>query len=119
MIQSVIELEQMEFFSYHGVMEQERLVGNTFWVDVSLHVDVSKAIQSDCLEDTISYAEVYRLVRQEMEIPSNLLEHVAGRILHSLKTHFPQAGKICISVAKKNPPVGGQTKLAKVTVVSS
>lgn len=106
----------MEFYAYHGVLEQERIVGNTFLVDVRLQVDISSAIESDQVEDTISYAEVYELVKEEMHIPSNLLEHVAGRIVSQLKHRFPQIKGIRVAVSKPTPPIEGQIGYAKVEI---
>jgi dihydroneopterin aldolase len=109
-----IELKKMIFHAYHGVMEQERKVGNTFVVDLKLQLDLSEAIQSDNLEDTVNYAAIFELVKKEMAIPSNLLEHIAGRIIKKIKQNFPQITAIEIRLAKINPPVGGEIEAAAV-----
>ncbi|MDR1120942.1 MAG: dihydroneopterin aldolase [Dysgonamonadaceae bacterium] len=115
-MQSTIQLTGLEFYAFHGVTEQERTVGNTFLVDISIDADLSKSMDSDRLEDTINYAKVYTLTKKEMEIPSNLLEHVAGRILHTLLNHFSAIEKTTVAIAKKNPPIEGQVDWAKVIV---
>ena len=107
----------MKFYAYHGVLEQERRVGNTFVVDLTLTTPLEKAVQSDQLEDTINYAEVYELTKQEMNIPSQLLEHVAGRICRALRHHFPQIEQIEIRVSKLNPPFGGDVHSASVLLI--
>lgn len=109
-----IELNTMKFYAYHGVAPQETRVGNTFLVDLVLTAPLEKAAASDCLDDTINYADVYAVVKQEMEIPSKLLEHVAGRILHALKTHFPSLQAVNVKVTKLNPPFGGDVQSAAV-----
>jgi len=106
----------MKFYAFHGVMEQERIVGNTFIVNLKLDVDLSKASETDDLSDTINYAEIYDIVKAEMEIPSKLLEHVAGRILQRIKTEFPVIEKIKIRLAKERPPVGGEIESAAVVM---
>ena len=111
---NAIELKGMKFFSYHGVMEQERTVGNTFTVDIHLFLDLSQAAASDRLEDTISYASVYELVKQEMDIPSNLIEHAAGRIVARIRETYPQLHRVGVRLAKKNPPLGGDIQEAAV-----
>lgn len=111
---STIELNTMKFYAYHGVAPQETRVGNTFLVDLELTAPLEKAVESDCLEDTINYAEVYALVKQEMAIPSKLLEHVGGRILRAVKTRFPRLTAIKIKVTKPNPPFGGDVQSAAV-----
>lgn len=115
-MQSTIQLSGLEFYAFHGVTEQERKVGNTFLVDISIDTDISRPMETDLLEDTVNYAEIYDLVKTEMSVPSNLLEHIAGRILKCLLSRYPQVSRARVEVAKRNPPVGGQTAWAKVTV---
>ncbi|MBQ4162384.1 MAG: dihydroneopterin aldolase [Parabacteroides sp.] len=109
-----IELEAMRFYAYHGVMPQERKVGNYYLVNLRLSAPLEKAVVSDDLKDTINYATVYEVVKEEMEIPSQLLEHVAGRILSVLKERFPQLEEVHLKVSKLNPPFGGDIYSASV-----
>lgn len=88
-----------------------------FVVNVMAEVNDTPAIETDNLYDTIDYSEIYRLVSEQMAIPSQLLEHVAGRILRSLKQHWPQA-TFTVEVKKHNPPIGGRAAYAGVTVRS-
>ncbi|MDL2257415.1 dihydroneopterin aldolase [Bacteroidales bacterium OttesenSCG-928-I14] len=113
----IINLTQMNFFAFHGVMEQEKKVGNVFTVDLSLHLDLSAAVESDDLNDTINYATIYEIVKQEMETASNLLEHLAGRIIKAIKANFPQIEGIEITLAKRRPPFAADIKEASVTLV--
>jgi len=106
----------MRFFAHHGVSEQEATVGNDFLVSVRFSGNFTKACESDNVEDTVSYAEVCDLVRTEMARPSKLIEHVAYRILRTLKDCFPQIEGIEVQVAKVHPPVSGQMDYAAVTV---
>lgn len=111
-----IELKDIRFYAYHGVMEQERIVGNQFVVDALLTVSLENAMGSDNLNDTINYAQIYEVIKSEMNIPSNLLEHVAGRILCALKKNFPQLTAIELKVSKLNPPIEGEIHSASVVV---
>lgn len=113
---SKIELKTMRFYAYHGVSPQETLVGNSFIVDLIISAPIVQATLTDNLSDTINYAEIYELVKQEMSIPSKLLEHVAGRILKALKTQFPQINAIDIKVSKLNPPFGADMHSASVVL---
>ncbi len=109
-----IELKGMQFYAYHGVFPQERKVGNRFTVDLLLTAPLENAVNSDQLPDTINYAEIYAVVKKEMDIPSNLLEYVAGRILASLKENFPQLTACELRLAKQNPPFGGDIQSAAI-----
>ena len=109
-----IELEAMHFYAYHGVAPQERTVGNHFTVTLRLTAPFERAVTSDNLNDTINYASVYETVRDEMNRPSHLLEHAAGRILCALKNRFPQLTAIEVKLSKLNPPFGGDLQAASV-----
>lgn len=113
---SRIELRGLLFHARHGVMEQERTTGGEFVVDVSVQYDVTAAVLSDHVEDTLNYAEIYEIINREMQTPSNLLEHLAGRIGGSMMEAFPQVEDIIITVTKKNPPLGAQLDGASVTL---
>jgi dihydroneopterin aldolase len=110
LIMGKILLEGMEFFAYHGCFKEEQLIGTRFIVDLEVEFDTTSAEQSDHLHDTLNYQEVYRIVKKEMEIRSNLLEHVARRILTALMAAYPSAGKTMVRIAKMNPPLGGKVR---------
>ncbi|MCQ2218923.1 MAG: dihydroneopterin aldolase [Paludibacteraceae bacterium] len=110
-----ILLERMRFHAFHGVMPEETIVGGEYEVSIDLDVDFTNAMETDDLDGTINYAIVFDLVKEEMRTPSKLIEHVAGRILKSVKQHFPQIEAIEVRVSKLNPPVMGD--MAQATVV--
>ncbi|MDR0543682.1 MAG: dihydroneopterin aldolase [Dysgonamonadaceae bacterium] len=111
-----IELKEMIFHAYHGVSAQERKVGNTYTVDLKIGFDLRKAAETDHLEDTVNYASAYAVVKEEMEIPSNLIEHVAHRIIRRIRKEFPGIETIEIRLAKRNPPFGGDIREAAVVI---
>ncbi len=102
---SYINLLGLRFHAYHGVLEQEQIVGNDYCLDVRMKYDISKAMLSDNIDDTLNYAKAYELIREEMMIPSQLLEHVAYRIGSRLIKQFPEIENIDIRLTKKNPPM--------------
>ncbi len=112
--QSSIRLHDMRFYAYHGVMEQERRVGGEYLVSLQVETDLSRAVLSDSVADTINYAQLYDVVRHEMAEPSQLLEHVAGRIGQRVLDRFPQVTALTVSVTKCNPPMGADSKGASV-----
>lgn len=81
----VIHLAGIEVFAHHGVFEHEKTEGQMFVVDVDVEFDASKAIASDSVEDTINYAELAKLVHDEVKRdPLDLLEAVAHRVITSV-----------------------------------
>ncbi len=113
---SIISIEGMEFFAYHGCFKEEQMIGTKFNIDLFLTVDTSKAEESDSLADTVNYQEVFRLVKKEMELTSKLLEHVGHRILNSVKSTFPQIEKATLKIRKMNPPLGGKMDYVSLTL---
>ena len=109
----------MDFYAYHGVMPQEQQVGNRFTVDLSFTAPLQNAILSDELSDTIHYGEVYETVKHEMQTPSKLLEHAAGRIVNALRTRFPQMQTIELSLSKHNPPFGGDVHSVSLIITDT
>ena len=101
-----IRLEGMKFYAFHGVLPQENLVGANFYVDLKLKTDFTKAAETDELEGTVSYADIHTAVKEEMNIPSKLLEHVCQRIARRLFHDFPTIETIDIRLSKENPPMG-------------
>jgi len=99
----VIRLEDIRIRANHGVYDFERQNGNDFRVDVSLELPDVVGIETDRLEDTINYQFVYDVVKREMQVHSDLLEHVAGRIKKSLQQMFPEVNHISVSVSKLHP----------------
>ncbi len=114
-----IRLNEMEFYAYHGCYHEEELTGNHFTIDLMLETCTEEASKSDDIGDALNYAEVYELVKQEMNIRSHLLEHVCSRILNRIFMHFPQLEQAEVRVAKLNPPIGGQVKSVSVCLQKS
>lgn len=113
-IMSLISIEKMEFYAYHGCFAEERKIGTWFNVDLSMEVDTSKAEESDNLDDTVNYQEVYAVVKREMMISSKLLENVARRILNAIQKEFPTVSYAWVKVKKMNPPLGGKMESVSV-----
>lgn len=112
-----IAVEGMEFHAYHGCFKEEQIIGNNFVVDIYFDTDTSEAEQTDDLDKTINYADVYAVIGEEMKQKSKLLEHVGRRIINSLKEKYPEMESVELKISKMNPPVGG--KVGNVSVILS
>lgn len=113
---SYVFLRDVRFYARHGVSPQETAVGAYFIVNLRLGYDVSRAMQTDDVADTISYADAYEVVKREMSQPSRLVEHVAGRVAKALLAAFPAVTAIDLSIAKANPPMGADCAGAGVEI---
>jgi len=113
---SYISLRNIRFHAFHGVMPQERRVGGDFLVNLRVGYPLEQAVQSDEVGDTLNYATLYEVVKTEMMQPSNLLEHVAGRIAEAIVERFPQVTSIDLALTKQNPPMGADCDGAGVEI---
>jgi dihydroneopterin aldolase len=114
-----ILLEGLEFYAFHGYYSEELKIGSSFIIDLELHTNLKKSGENDRIEDTIDYSSVYKLVKQEMETPSKLIENVGARIINSLFTNFDRLERAVIKISKINPPVGGKIKSASIIIEKS
>lgn len=113
---SMILLKNLHFHAFYGVLDQEHIVGNDYIVNLEINYDITQALKSDDVNDTLNYAEVYEVVKQEMAIPSALIEHVAGRISKRLLVQFPKIQRLTLQIIKTNPPMGADCDGAGVEV---
>ncbi|MGQ9846158.1 MAG: dihydroneopterin aldolase [Bacteroidales bacterium] len=110
-----IQLHDMEFYAYHGHFKEEQQVGNYFIVNAKLKTDISKAAQTDNLDDALDYQKVYRLIEQEMMQKSFfLIESLLMRIVRRLFDEFSQLEYLEMEISKINPPLGG--KVSRVSI---
>jgi dihydroneopterin aldolase len=107
-------LRNVRFHAFHGVMPQERQVGGDFLLTLRVGYPLTKAMESDEVGDTLNYASLYALVKQEMDQPSQLLEHVAGRIAKAVMNAFPAVTSVDLELTKQNPPMGADCDGATV-----
>ena len=109
-----IHLNGLKLYAYHGVLPQENRVGAEYTLNLRLKTDFSHAAENDCLEGTVNYAEVHQVIKNEMAVPSKLLEHVSGRIIQKLFDQFPCIEEIELRLSKRNPPMGADIESAGI-----
>lgn len=110
-----IKLKNIRLYAYHGCLEEEGIIGSDYLVNLDIHADLNQASISDNLKDTVDYVHLKAIVKREMAIRSKLLEHVGKRIVDAVLTELPMVKKVKVSIAKKNPPIGGD--VAEVRVI--
>jgi len=98
-------LRGLRGYGRHGVLESERVLGQTFVVDVAIELDTTQAAQSDDVEHTVDYGVVARSVLDVVEgEPVALLERLAQRICDAVLAH-PRADAVDVTVHKPSAPV--------------
>lgn len=117
LLSSHISLKNVRFHARHGVMPQERTVGADFTVNLTVSTDLSKAAETDNVADTVNYAVLYDILHEEMNVPSQLLEHVAGRVAQRIMETFPTIMTVDVEIIKNNPPMQADCDGAAVRLV--
>lgn len=111
----VIHLKNIRSYSYHGCLREEAAIGSDYVVNLKIWTNLTPSSISDELNDTVDYVLLNRIVKEEMAIRSKLLEHVSKRIINRIFKEAITVKKIKISVAKINPPIGGD--VAEVSII--
>ncbi|MGM9705982.1 MAG: dihydroneopterin aldolase [Prevotella sp.] len=115
-ITGYIFIEKIRLHAFHGVLPQEQKTGNDYTISVRAEYDLRQAVETDDLTDTINYADIYQIVAGEMDKPSKLIEHVAGRIGKQLIDTYPNINSLEIKIIKHNPPMNAQCHGAGVEI---
>ncbi|MEK5230296.1 dihydroneopterin aldolase [Lysinibacillus sp. FSL K6-0232] len=113
-----IHLKDMQFYGYHGVLAAETTLGQRFRANVSLAVDMTKAGETDDLNYTVNYAEVYALCRDIVEgEPFKLIEALAVKVANTILTTYTDKVKgVRVELIKPDPPIHGYYKEVSVEV---
>jgi 7,8-dihydroneopterin aldolase/epimerase/oxygenase len=98
-----INLHNLIFHSYHGIHEEERILGNEFEVNVSLSFITDEYITK--LEQTINYAAIYEIIKQRMQTATPLLETLVQDLTEAIRAYDNRIKSVSVAVEKKNPPM--------------
>ena len=110
----IIKVENIRVFAYHGCLKEETKIGSDYRVDLEVKADLQNSAKTDSLNDTVDYVFLNRVIKEEMDIASHLLETVARRILNRIFNEDKLVKKATVWVSKLNPPIGGD--VARVTI---
>ena len=113
----IIKVENIRVFAYHGCLKEEKKIGSDYRVDLEVRANLQTSAVTDKLSDTVDYVFLNKIVREEMEKPSHLLETVAKRILIRIFNEDNLVNKATVWVSKLNPPIGGDVQ--QVTIKMS
>lgn len=113
----VISLTGIWGFGYHGVFDHEAKNGQDFFVDLEIHLDLSRASVSDDLSDSIDYGALAEIVVEEITGERvQLIERLAGRIADRIKSAHPEISNVAVTVHKPKAPISAQASDISVTI---
>ena len=110
----IIKVENIRVFANHGCLAEETKIGSDYRVDLEVKANLQTSAKTDKLSDTVDYVFLNRVIREEMEKPSNLLETVAKRILMRIFQEDTAVKKATVWVSKINPPIGGDVEMVTI-----
>tara|TARA_R110000868_G_scaffold119018_1_gene315291 strand:- start:8331 stop:8693 length:363 start_codon:yes stop_codon:yes gene_type:complete len=106
----IIKVENIRVFAYHGCLKEETKIGSDYRVDLKVSANLQTSAKTDKLSDTVDYVFLNKVVREEMNIASHLLETVAKRILNRVFKEAVLVKSATVWVSKLNPPIGGDVE---------
>jgi dihydroneopterin aldolase len=110
----IIKVENIRVFAHHGCLKEETVIGSDYRVDLKVKANLQASAQTDELIDTVDYVFLNKVVREEMGIPSKLLETVAKRIMDRIFKEDKLVTQASVSVSKLNPPIGGDVEMVTI-----
>ena len=110
----IIKVENIRVFANHGCLAEETKIGSDYRVDLEVKADLQTSAKTDKLSDTVDYVFLNRVIREEMQKPSHLLETVAKRILMRIFKEDKHVKKATVWVSKINPPIGGDVEMVTI-----
>lgn len=102
-IMGQIALEGLQFYAYHGVYQEEELIGNQFEVDIYITTSFKEAANSDDVNQTINYETVFLICQSAMRKTVKLIETVAQNIINGLKHQFSTIQEVTVRIRKASP----------------
>jgi len=95
----------MRFYGYHGVFAEENKLGQQFYVDLELKMDLERAGRTDDLDETISYVDIHALTKSIVEgSPFKLVEALTSNIASRLLEAYTMINEVTVRVTKPHPP---------------
>ena len=111
-----IRLKNIKIYAFHGCLIEKGQIGSDYLVNLSVKADLQNASKTDELSDTVDYVMLQKIVIEEMAVRAKLLEQVAKRIINSILEKIEMVNQVKVTVAKRNPPIGGDVAEVSVTM---
>lgn len=104
----IIRLNNIRIKAKHGYYQAEKELGQLFETDIELHLDLSQALKSDELEDTVNFEAIYNDVVEIFSAHNHyLVEYVAGQIIDRILQKYTNVLKATVRIRKPQIPIDG------------
>ena len=115
-MKATVKVENLKIYAFHGCMEEEKIIGSDYIVNISAVCSVGKKVFEDEIGGTVDYVDLARIAKREMSIRSKLLEGVVNRIINSSFNEIPVLEQISVTVSKINPPINADVAFVSVSM---
>ena len=116
-MKATVKVENLKIYAFHGCMEEEKVIGSDYIVNIVAECFVGNDAFNDVISDTIDYVDLARIAKREMLTRSKLLEAVVKRIIDSSFVEIDVLNRISVTVSKLNPPINADVEAVSVTMV--
>ena len=113
-----IELKGIRCYGRHGCLPEEKTIGQEYVVNVLIMTDFTEAVNSDELQDTIDYCEVYAIVKKHMDRRKKLIEAVGHMIAQEIRNNWDSILSCSVEVIKPRPPINGEVQEVSISVTA-
>ena len=115
-MKATVKVENLKIYAFHGCMEEEKVIGSDYIVNIEADCFVGNDAFNDKISDTIDYVDLARIAKKEMLTRSKLLEAVVKRIIDSAFEEIDVLNRISVTVSKLNPPINANVEAVSVTM---
>ena len=115
-MKATVKVENLKIYAFHGCMEEEKVIGGDYDVDICAVCSVGKKAFGDEIKGTVDYVALARIAKREMSIRSKLLEAVVNRIISSCFNEISVLEQISVTVSKINPPINADVASVSVSM---
>ena len=115
-MKGTVKVENLKIFAYHGCMEEEKIIGSDYIVNIKAYCILSEKAFSDDITETVNYVDLARIAKREMSVRSRLLEAVVKRIIDCCFNEISVLDQISVTVSKLSPPIDADVESVSVSM---
>ena len=115
-MKATVKVENLKIYAFHGCMEEEKVIGSDYIVNICAVCSVGKKAFGDEIGGTVNYVDLARIAKREMSIRSKLLEAVVNRIISSCFNEISVLEQISVTISKLNPPINADVEAVSVSM---
>ena len=115
-MKATVKVENLKIYAFHGCMEEEKVIGSDYVVNICAVCSVGKKAFEDEVGGTVDYVCLARIAKREMSVRSELLESVVNRIINCCFNEISVLEQISVTVSKLNPPINADVGSVSVSM---